>query len=87
MLSKVTEDYVLIEFSEETAAHLIAFLTHAFRQEGVTSWAGNVIVLEYDPRTQMVTIGDLFCEYPDQSVPWEAFCAWVARKRQLSLPC
>lgn len=84
MLSKLAQEYLLIEFSEDNAGWLVRFLTNHFLEKGNVSWTGSVIVLEYDAESQIVTIVDLFCERPDELVPWKVFVDWISQNRGLT---
>lgn len=84
MLSKVAQEYLLIEFSEDNAGWLVRFLTNQFFEKGETSWTGNVIVLEIDAETQIETVADLFCERPDELVPWKVLVDWIYQERGLT---
>ncbi len=88
MLSDGVVQMVVQDFEFGTGygdtSQMLDGLEDDFTEEGDGyEWDGCLVVLTWHRQTKSVTVSDMFCEFPDETVPWNVFREKVLYSKHL----
>ncbi|MEO9820396.1 MAG: hypothetical protein ABJ370_16185 [Paracoccaceae bacterium] len=86
-LSDWPYEMVVCEFEDHIRfcdlSELLEDFENGFLNKGEVEWDGNVVVFEFDKKNRTVTVCDMFCEFDDETLPWDEFKKIILKSKTL----
>ncbi|MEP3846162.1 MAG: hypothetical protein ABJM43_12570 [Paracoccaceae bacterium] len=89
ILSDAAYERVIDEFSamlgHRDNSEMLDYFEEFFLEEGGDEWEGNIFILEFDQKERTVTVCDMFCDFDDDTLPWEEFKRIFLKSKALKI--